>query len=195
MIQRSFIEAPQGQTLDSWSLPFSLKLSLLVLNTETLRLLCVWPWAPAPAGDIHEDAHRSHSNDHWCQLYATFVPSLPFCLVTPPFSLYPSSKSSSQASELTTLLLSSLRTWLQLWSINCSLVCFLVFFRATPVAYGGFQVRRPIETVATGLHPSHSNVGSLTHWARPGIKPAFSGTLVRFTNRWAMMGTPHQLQS
>ena len=36
----------------------------------------------------------------------------------------------------------------------------LVFSRATPVAYGGFQARDPIGAVATGLRHSHSNVGS-----------------------------------
>ena len=33
------------------------------------------------------------------------------------------------------------------------------------------------------------NAGSLTLWARPGIKPASSWILVRFVNLWAMMGT------
>ena len=40
------------------------------------------------------------------------------------------------------------------------------------------------------LHHSHSNTGSLTHWARPGIKPASSRILVGFINRWARKGTP-----
>ena len=31
---------------------------------------------------------------------------------------------------------------------------------ATPAAYGGSQARGPIGAVATGLHQSHSNVGS-----------------------------------
>ena len=30
-------------------------------------------------------------------------------------------------------------------------------FRATPVAYGGFQARGPIQAVAAGLHQSHSS--------------------------------------
>ena len=38
---------------------------------------------------------------------------------------------------------------------------FLVFlFRATPSAYGSFQARSQIGTVATGPHNSHSNMGS-----------------------------------
>ena len=32
--------------------------------------------------------------------------------------------------------------------------------------------------------------GDLIHWARSGIEPATSWMLVRFVNRWAMMGTP-----
>ena len=34
--------------------------------------------------------------------------------------------------------------------------------------------------VAAGLHHSHSNARSLTHWVRPEIKPATSKILVRF---------------
>ena len=39
---------------------------------------------------------------------------------------------------------------------------FFVFclFRAMPAAYGGSQARGLIGTLATGLHHSHSNVGS-----------------------------------
>ena len=39
----------------------------------------------------------------------------------------------------------------------------------------------------------HSNARSLTHWARPGIKPESSWILVRFVNRWAMMGAPRRI--
>ena len=71
---------------------------------------------------------------------------------------------------------------------------FFIFclFRA---AYGNSQARG-IGAVATGLCHSHCNAGSelllatyptahgnagcLTHWARPGIRPASSRTLVRF---------------
>ena len=90
---------------------------------------------------------------------------------------------------------------------------FLVFclFRASPMAYGDSQARGWIRAVAAGLHHSHShsscgiramsvictathiNVGSLIHWARPGIKPAFSWILVSFVNHWAMTGTPVSL--
>ena len=35
-----------------------------------------------------------------------------------------------------------------------------------------------------------SNMGSLTHWAGPGIGPASWCTLVRFLSHWATTGTP-----
>ena len=34
------------------------------------------------------------------------------------------------------------------------------FFKATPVAYGGSQVRGQIKATAANLHHSHSNAGS-----------------------------------
>ena len=37
---------------------------------------------------------------------------------------------------------------------------------------------------------AHSNAGSLTHWARPGIEPTSSWMLVGFVNCWATVGTP-----
>ena len=40
---------------------------------------------------------------------------------------------------------------------------------------------------------AHSNARSLSHWAKPEIKPASSWMLVGFANRWAMMGTPTSL--
>ena len=79
-------------------------------------------------------------------------------------------------------------------------------FRATPLAYGSSQARGPIWAVAASLHHSHSytrsepclwptpqlkaTAGSLTHWARPGIKPWSSWMLVGFVNHWATMATP-----
>ena len=38
--------------------------------------------------------------------------------------------------------------------------CLFAIFRATPVAYGGSQAMGRIGAVATGLHQSHSHVGS-----------------------------------
>ena len=61
----------------------------------------------------------------------------------------------------------------------------------TPTAHGGSQARGwGIGTVATGLHQSHSNTGSLTHWARAGIAPKTSWFLVGFINYCAMTETP-----
>ena len=39
-------------------------------------------------------------------------------------------------------------------------ISFFLFFRATPTAYGGSQVRSWIGVVAAGLHSSHSNTAS-----------------------------------
>ena len=54
------------------------------------------------------------------------------------------------------------------------------------MAYGSSQARGQIGAAAAGLHHSHSNAGSLTHWARPGIKPASFWILVGFitTEPW-----------
>ena len=40
------------------------------------------------------------------------------------------------------------------------------------------------------LHHSSGNAWSFIHWARPGMEPASSCTLVRFLIRWATTGTP-----
>ena len=40
---------------------------------------------------------------------------------------------------------------------------FWVFFRATPMAYGGSQARGPVGAVAAGLHHSHSIAGFKTY--------------------------------
>ena len=82
----------------------------------------------------------------------------------------------------------------------CFYFIYLLLFRAAPAAYGVSQAKGQISTVATSLYQSHSNTGSqpspqptaqsLTHWARPGIEPAFSWMLVRFVNCWATTGTP-----
>ena len=91
---------------------------------------------------------------------------------------------------------------LNLWSPSGNSKTFF-FFRAAPVAYGSSQARGQIRVVAAGLHQSHSNAGStkprlwpthnntltgsLTHWARPGIKTESSWILVGFVTtepRW-----------
>ena len=57
---------------------------------------------------------------------------------------------------------------------------FFFFFWSTPAACGSSQARGRIKATAAGLHYSHSNAGSLTHWVRPDIKPASSWMLVGF---------------
>ena len=71
---------------------------------------------------------------------------------------------------------------------------FFCLFRASLEAYGGSQARGQNGAVAAGLCHSptrsrvasvtyttaHGNDGTLTHWARPGIKPVSSWILVRF---------------
>ena len=49
---------------------------------------------------------------------------------------------------------------------------------------------------ASATHTTaHGNAGSLTHWARPGIKPLTSWFLVGFVNHWATIGTPSSYNS
>ena len=62
-------------------------------------------------------------------------------------------------------------------------------FRAAPMAYGVSQARGRIRATAQP-QPYHSNAGSLTHWARPGMEPASSWILVGFINHCATAGTP-----
>ena len=75
---------------------------------------------------------------------------------------------------------------------------FFCLFRVAPAAYGGSQARGRIRAIYTGLSHSHSKTGSkqclwptpqltamldpLTHWARPGIEPESSWTLIRFAS-------------
>ena len=47
-----------------------------------------------------------------------------------------------------------------------------------------------IQAVSVTYTTAHGNTGSLTHWARPGIKPTISWFLVRFVNYCATTGTP-----
>ena len=71
---------------------------------------------------------------------------------------------------------------------------FLFFFLLSraPAAYGSSQARGWIGAAASGLHHSHCNTGSLTHWVRPGIEPASSLLLVRFImaeSQWELPST------
>jgi len=60
------------------------------------------------------------------------------------------------------------------------LFSFVFFLRATPVAKASSQARAWIRALAAGLHHNHCNMGSLTHWARPGSTPSSSWILGRF---------------
>ena len=77
------------------------------------------------------------------------------------------------------------------------LFCLFVLFKPTPTAYRDSQARGLIGAVAASLHQSHttsaayttahSNIRSLIHWARPGIKPSTSWFIVGFVStapRW-----------
>ena len=73
-------------------------------------------------------------------------------------------------------------------TVKNKLLLFILFllFRATPTSYGSSQATGWIRATAAGLHYNHSHAasatyttahgkaGSLTHWARPRIKPASS---------------------
>ena len=61
-------------------------------------------------------------------------------------------------------------------------ILIFLLFRATSVAYGGSQARGQIGAMAAGLHHTHSNAGSLTHWMRPGIEPETPWLLVGFVS-------------
>ena len=101
----------------------------------------------------------------------------------------------------------------KLLSLKCSSGFFFFFclflFRAAPTPLGGshdtglnrscnrWPMPQPqqhrIWAVSVIYTTAHGNLGSLTHWVRPGIKPTSSWMLVRFINRWAMRGTPKYL--
>ena len=55
-----------------------------------------------------------------------------------------------------------------------SILLYFCLFRAAPMAYESLQAGGQIRPPAAGLHHSHSNTGSLTHWARPGVEPKSS---------------------
>ena len=59
---------------------------------------------------------------------------------------------------------------------------FFFLFRAIRVAYGGSHARGWIGGTAAGLHHSHSNIRSLTHWVRPDIEPTTSWFPVIFVS-------------
>ena len=67
---------------------------------------------------------------------------------------------------------------------------FVLFFRSTPMTYGSSQARGRIRAIAAGYTYSNTryelclwppgDARSLTHWMKPGIKPASSWILDRF---------------
>ena len=65
-----------------------------------------------------------------------------------------------------------------IFSLFLFMYLFICFFRATLTVCGSSQTRGRIGATAAGLHRSHSNTGSLTHWARPGIEPTSSWILL-----------------
>ena len=84
---------------------------------------------------------------------------------------------------------------------NYTKIFFSFLFRASLAAYGvprpgvKSELQLPPYTIATAIQdPSRicDNTRSLTHWVRPGIKPASSWILVRFLTCWAPIGTPIQ---
>ena len=79
---------------------------------------------------------------------------------------------------------------------------FLCLFMAIPMVYGSSQARGwigaaaaghshgRIQTASSTYTTTHSNAGSLTHWARPGIEPLSSWILVWFITakpRWEFL--------
>ena len=75
---------------------------------------------------------------------------------------------------------------------HCSIRFFLIFLGLHPkhmkVLWLGGWIRAV--AVAAGLHHSHSNARSLTHWVRPGIEPASLWILVGFVSsepQWELL--------
>ena len=90
-------------------------------------------------------------------------------------------------------------------------ITFFWPFGAIPVAYQGSQARGQIGAVTSLEQPIpqpqqsqiwamsmtcttvHSNAGSLTHWVRPGIKPASSWILVIFVSAEPLQELPQRI--
>ena len=67
---------------------------------------------------------------------------------------------------------------------------FFFFFRAAGAVYGSSMARGQIGAVPSSLQHSHSNAGSLTHWAGPGIEPTSSWILIVFVSaepQWELL--------
>ena len=96
--------------------------------------------------------------------------------------------------------LSLAASWMISWdaldiagSLNI-LFLFLLFFQGLVHRIWKFpgrgQIQSGIWTASVTYTTAHSNTGSSTHWARPGIEPASSWIRLRFLNHCATMGTP-----
>ena len=66
------------------------------------------------------------------------------------------------------------------WTLKKNFFFNFLLFGSTPEAYGSSQARGQTRAVAAGLHRSHSNAGSLTHWVSPELERASSWILVGF---------------
>ena len=134
-------------------------------------------WQDRPSYPI---LHRIHSQDGWDGWTDFWNSELPIKPIQPlKFTLLQGSSFYSTSSL----------------DISKNAHCFIFIFyffslRATPEAHGSSQAKGWIGAAAAGLHHSHSNAGSLTSWAGPGIEPASSWILVELVNHWATTRTP-----
>ena len=90
-------------------------------------------------------------------------------------------------------------------TMNAFLFSFFFFFRAETAAYRNAKSRgsnrsrshwpmpqpHGIWVASVTYTTAHGNIRSLTHWARPGIKPTSSWILVRFISAEPPQGLPN----
>ena len=85
--------------------------------------------------------------------------------------------------------------WLHLWHMEAPRLGVKSELQLTPLykiwTFTPQPQQHRLQASAVTLARPHGNTGSLTHWARPGIKLASSWILVRFLTCWAKMGTPY----
>ena len=85
--------------------------------------------------------------------------------------------------------------------VGFSFLFFFFLFRAATVAYRSFWARgrigstpqpqqHEIQATSVSYTAACKNTGSLTHWARPGTKPASSWIPAGFLTLWATTGIP-----
>ena len=167
------------------------------------------PWIPSPLDALRNFIPESPLLSQESSVNHFLPSALPshlhphlflhFSAVMRPYTL----RTSSGSSPL-------LHLWFR-WSASLVDVAppFFLLFRATPVAYGGSQARGWIRATATRAQPqqlgnqaasatyttAHSNAGSLTHWARPGIEPASSWILIRLVSTAPQQELPARIFS